>query len=268
MSVLPANQASLITFVILDSDGIEVIGLDDAFTLQVSKNGGAFAAGTGVKAEVGSGWYSYGLTAEETDTAGPLAVVVTALGADQVNLIYEIRPYGVVEPAGATILTAAEAASILRCLTTDEQMLQLLPQVDAYIWNATGWNWTVDATIRPEAKAAARILLVRAHEDPGALAQTPAALSWGLSACLLQLETLAMRYKHFQGRTDAGPCDLPGVAVGDTVDSLVGLIGVSGDQASAFEEVITVADQIQQISTSDLSANWYRAYLVPVESHA
>ena len=47
----------------------------------------------------------------------------------------------------ANILTAAEAANVLRCLTTDAAMLQLLPQVDKYIKTATGRDWTADTTI-------------------------------------------------------------------------------------------------------------------------
>lgn len=90
------------------------------------------------------------------------------------------------------ILTAAEGAIVLRCDATDPNLLQLLPMVDAYIKSASGRDWTLDATIRPEAKAAARILLVRSHEDPGALSQPGGALGWGLSACLLQLEALAL----------------------------------------------------------------------------
>lgn len=90
------------------------------------------------------------------------------------------------------ILTAAEAANVLRCETTDANMLQLLPLVDAYIWQATGRKWELDSTIRAEAKSAAQILMVRAHEDPGALAQPANSLSWGLSACLAQLEAIAL----------------------------------------------------------------------------
>ncbi len=92
----------------------------------------------------------------------------------------------------ANILTAAEAATVLRCEATDPAMLALLDQVDAYINNATGRDWTLDHPIRPEAKSAARILLVRAHEDPGAMAQPAVALSWGLQACLVQLEVIAL----------------------------------------------------------------------------
>lgn len=92
----------------------------------------------------------------------------------------------------ANILTAAEAATVLRCEASDQAMLDLLPQVDAYINNATGRDWTLDYSIRPEAKSAARILLVRAHEDPGAMAQPADAMSWGLQACLTQLEAIAL----------------------------------------------------------------------------
>jgi hypothetical protein len=166
----------------------------------------------------------------------------------------------------ANILTAAEAATVLRVDVDDDNAFDLLPQVDAYIKNATGRDWAADATILPEAKTAARILLVRAHEDPGALGQPPQALSWGLSACLLQLEALALRYREFRGQTGAGSVCLPGARIGDTVGSVVGLIGSTGNQASAFESVITFDDCIQQLSTADLYRNWYRAYLVPVES--
>lgn len=90
------------------------------------------------------------------------------------------------------ILTATEAATVLRCEETDQLMLDLLDQVDAYINNATGRDWTFDRTIRPEAKSAARILLVQAHEDPGAMAQPADAMSWGLRANLVQLEAIAL----------------------------------------------------------------------------
>jgi hypothetical protein len=91
----------------------------------------------------------------------------------------------------ANILTATEAANILRCAETDPAMLDLLPQVDAYIQNATGRDWTSDDPVRPEAKSAARMLIVRWHEDPGGMAAVQA-LGFGLTAALVQLEALAL----------------------------------------------------------------------------
>lgn len=93
----------------------------------------------------------------------------------------------------ANILTAAEAATILRCENTDANMLLLLPQVDAYIRNATGRDWAADSPISPAAKMAARILLVLWHEDPGMMAGGQSTLSAGLTACLTQLEAYGLQ---------------------------------------------------------------------------
>jgi len=93
----------------------------------------------------------------------------------------------------ANILTAAEAANVLRCLTTDALMLQLLPQVDKYIQTATGRNWTLDSVIEPTAKSAAQMLLVMWHEAPGQIGQGITNLPFGLSAVLVQLEALALQ---------------------------------------------------------------------------
>ena len=89
------------------------------------------------------------------------------------------------------ILTAAEAANVLRCLTTDTLMLQLLPQVDDYIKTATGRDWTADSSIDVTAKAAAQILVTMWHENP-AMIGSAGALPGGLSACLVQLEAKAI----------------------------------------------------------------------------
>jgi len=191
MSVLPSNQVQLIVFVLLDTSGVEVTGLGTTFTLQISKNGGAFAGSTGVKAEIGSGWYSYQLTEAETDATGPLAIKVTGAGVDQLNLSYEIRPYSTEEPAGATILTAAEGANVLRCLTTDGLMLQLLPLIDDYIELATGRDWAADTTIEPIAKAAAQMLLVQWHENPAMLGTAPD-MAFGLGNVIGQLQAKAL----------------------------------------------------------------------------
>ena len=89
------------------------------------------------------------------------------------------------------ILTAAEAATVLRCEEADANMLDLLSLVDIYLENATGRDWTADASVEPTAKAAARMLLVRWHEDPGGMAAGNA-LGFGLSAALTQLKAKAL----------------------------------------------------------------------------
>lgn len=263
MSTILAGTEHLVAFVLVDSLGAVVEGLGTTFSVQVSKNGGAFAAGAGDKAEVSNGWYSYELTSSETDTEGPLAIVVTGTGAVQQNLLFQVVG-AVPSPASGTyILTAAEGSEVLRCEVDDSEMLELLPLIDDYIKDATGHDWAADTTIHPKAKSAARMLLVMWHENPGMI-QQQGGLSFGLKAVLAQLEAAAENFKEFQGVDGAGACVLMGARVGDTVSSVVGLVGASGDQASNFETVITVDDEIQQTATGDLSSNWYRVELVPV----
>lgn len=72
----------------------------------------------------------------------------------------------------------------------------------------------------------------------------------------------------FAGRNGAGACTLVGAAVGDRVLSVAGLSAADlGDTAASFESVITVVNQIQQVSVGNLSANAYLALLAPPASH-
>jgi len=160
----------------------------------------------------------------------------------------------------ANILTAAEAAQVLRCEATDALMLALLPSVDAYIKGATGHDWAADSTVNPAAKSAARILITLWHENP-AMIGSQGALPWGLSAVLSQLEALALRYVIFEGLSSAGAIPLPGARRGDQVTQLIGVVNVSGDQSGSFETVITYDDEIQQTSSSDLEEKYFRALL-------
>lgn len=191
-TLLNLSEIQLIAFALTSSLGAPVTGLGTGITVQISKNGGAFAASTGTKAEIGSGWYSYELSAAETDTVGPLAVTVTGAGALQANLSYQVSGADWAAGAGPNILTTTEAAAVLRCAVDDPSMLMLLPAVDAYIEQATGRDWTLDATIYQEAKNAARILITLWHENPAQIANSQGMLPQGLTACLVQLEALAL----------------------------------------------------------------------------
>lgn len=86
------NQANRIVFVMVDSNGTEVAGIGNGnLTVQISKNGGAFAAALGTDTEISNGWYSYLATAGEADTIGPVAVKITGAGAVQQNLEYVVK---------------------------------------------------------------------------------------------------------------------------------------------------------------------------------
>ena len=84
------NQQNMILFVMVDATGAELSGLGGTFTLQISKAGAGFVGSAGVKAEIGSGWYSYLSTSGEADTVGPVGVKVTGVGAQQQNLEYVV----------------------------------------------------------------------------------------------------------------------------------------------------------------------------------
>lgn len=94
MFVWTPNQPNTILFVILDTTGLELPGLGATWTLRLSKLGGVFVVGGGVKSEVGNGWYKYVTTAAEANTKGPVAVFVTAPGALQQNLEYVVGVSG------------------------------------------------------------------------------------------------------------------------------------------------------------------------------
>jgi hypothetical protein len=163
------------------------------------------------------------------------------------------------------ILSAAEAAIVLRCAVTDADMLALLPMVDAYVKNATGRDWAQENPIRPEAKSAARILLVRAHEDPGAMAQPAPALGWGLAASLTQLEALALSYIKIEGLPSSGYIHFHGACEGDRVASVTGLTApYTGDQAALFESTISYSHFIQQVADVDLDECFFSVLLTPL----
>ena len=92
----------------------------------------------------------------------------------------------------ANILTAEEAARAVAVETTDEKLLDILPQVDAYVNGATGHDWTADTPISPEAKAAARIYLVLLYDLMSMQQNQTDALNRALASSLARLEALAM----------------------------------------------------------------------------
>ncbi len=161
----------------------------------------------------------------------------------------------------ANILTAQQAANALRVETTDLRMLDLLPQVDAFIQRATGRDWTQDATKNPAAVSAATMLLVQWFDSPSQLGSqiTESPLAFGLTAALVQLEMEALKYRKYQfyGTSGAGGITIAGAHVGDDVVSLAGIYGVTGSQTSKFESTISEEGQIQQTSSDDLSDNIY-----------
>jgi len=65
----------------------------------------------------------------------------------------------------------------------------------------------------------------------------------------------------FNANNGVGACVLPSAQVGDRVLAVIN-IGTGANESSSFEIVISKAQQIQQTSTANLSANQYYAFTV------
>lgn len=143
METILINQAYAAEFVMLDTNGAAVTGLGTGFTVTVSKNGGAFGASAGTKAEIGSGWYSYTITAAEADTAGPLALTITGAGAVQQNLLYQVAGY-IPSPASSNLyctLADLKSQDVLKTPSTatdDTFLTTIITAVSRAIDNETG----------------------------------------------------------------------------------------------------------------------------------
>jgi hypothetical protein len=155
----------------------------------------------------------------------------------------------------STILTPTKAAIFLRSSATDTLLLELLPLVDEYLYNATGHDWAQDATLHPSAITAAGMLLLYWYDNPTLIGQAPLTLR----QTLVQLEAEALKFRQygFLGRVGAGGIAIVGLQQGDQVIRLIGTYGVSGSQAAQFESTVSQDDQLQQTGVGDLSANQY-----------
>jgi len=102
---------------------------------------------------------------------------------------------------------------------------------------------------------AAGMLLTFWYDNPSMVGQAPLAVR----STLMQLEAKAMNYRKYQfnGGSTSGSVAFDEARIGDVVIKLIGVYGVSGDQSSKFESIITVDGQIQQTNSSDLSDNQY-----------
>ena len=73
----------------------------------------------------------------------------------------------------------------------------------------------------------------------------------------------AIQAISFSGAAAAGACTATGLEVGDEILAVTGLAaGTAGNQAANFESVVSVDDQIQQSSASNLGDNVYLALVL------
>ena len=87
---LTIDNGHRIVFLLVASDDADTAITGIAPTVQISVNGGSFAAAAGTPAEIGSGWYYIDLTAGEVDTAGPLIVKAYHASSKVWSNLYEV----------------------------------------------------------------------------------------------------------------------------------------------------------------------------------
>lgn len=131
------DNVNTITFVLVDTANAEVAGLTNTYTLEISKNGGAFVGSAGTKSEISDGWYRYIATAGEADTIGPLSIKITHASIVQQNLEYVVEQ----RTAGAVEYTY----TVRDTITTNP-----IPGVEVWITtdvagNNVVWNGNTDA---------------------------------------------------------------------------------------------------------------------------
>lgn len=86
-----------------------------------------------------------------------------------------------------------------------------------------------------------------------------------VSPAALQAVFGKLKMISFDGRNGAGACTAASAVVGDKVLAAFGITdGALGAAKASFEAAVTVNDQIQQSSASNLSANDYVALLLAV----
>ena len=86
-----------------------------------------------------------------------------------------------------------------------------------------------------------------------------------ITAANLRAVFTGIKTISFDGKNGAGACTAVGAVAGMKVLGVFGITaGALGNAAASFEAAITVNDQIQQSSASNLSANDYVAILLAV----
>jgi hypothetical protein len=83
---------------------------------------------------------------------------------------------------------------------------------------------------------------------------TPADVAYALAHCSIIL---------FTGKNGTGALTATGLKVGDIIASVTGVVvGDVGSKSALFETSVSIVDQIQQVSATDLSTHQYMALVI------
>jgi hypothetical protein len=154
--ILEKSTATLITFLLVDATDDETSETGKSPSVQLSKNGGAFAAATNSPSEIGLGWYKLALTTAETDTEGPLLVDVTAVGADVFRDRYFVFDFAKFKADTSALGTLANQTAI-------KAKTDLLPASPAAVGDAMTLTVAYDAA--KNAASSSTALAIKASTD-------------------------------------------------------------------------------------------------------
>lgn len=119
MQITNATTPTLVFLLVSSTDDkTAVTGVTP--TVQLSKNGGAFAGATNSPSEIANGWYKVALTTTETNTDGALIIRATGTGADEWRDVHQVlttNPADVVSIANNAITAAAIADGAIDAAT-------------------------------------------------------------------------------------------------------------------------------------------------------
>lgn len=119
-----------------------------------------------------------------------------------------------------------------------------------------------DPAILPAASATAAGKVELATD---AEAKTGTDTARAVTAANVRAVLTGLKFISFDGINGAGACTATGAVVGDKVLYVAGLTGGAlGNASASFEATVTVINQVQQSSVSNLSANDYLAVLLAV----
>lgn len=98
------NAPNTVKFVLVDITNSEVTGLGSNFTVELEFPGASgFVGSSGIKSEIGFGWYKYESPAGEAASRGLVPIKVTGSGATQQNLFATVGDPE--QGFGATMIT-------------------------------------------------------------------------------------------------------------------------------------------------------------------
>ena len=115
------GSTPVIVFLMVDATDDETAKTGLSPSVQISRNGAAFASVTNAVSEISNGWYKVTLTATETNTDGPLIMRATGASADEWRDIHQVVttvPANVVSMAADTLTSSALAASAVSEIQT------------------------------------------------------------------------------------------------------------------------------------------------------